>query len=147
MLSPSRSEPLDLVVVGGLTVDRFVDGSSAPGGSVLHATRAAAGRGLQIGVVTSAGPELDAQTGLAELRRIAAGLEVAAHAATSTFRHRDSPAGRRLWLERRGGPIGLAADAADRMPTRAILFAPVADEVDVAALNVWNEQEVRGAIL
>jgi len=25
----------DLLVIGGLTVDRFADGSSAPGGSVL----------------------------------------------------------------------------------------------------------------
>ena len=33
--------PLDLLVVGSLTIDRFADGSLAPGGSVLHATRSA----------------------------------------------------------------------------------------------------------
>ncbi len=147
MLIQSRSGPLDLLVVGGLTVDRFADGSSAPGGSVLHAIRAAAERRLRIGVVTAAGPEPEAQAGLAELHRLAAGLEVATHMATWTFRHRDSIDGRRLWLEQRGGPVAWAGGAPDGRRTRAILYAPVADEVDVAALNSWEEVRARSAIL
>ena len=35
----------DLVVVGGLTVDHFTDGSVAPGGAVLHIARALVGAG------------------------------------------------------------------------------------------------------
>jgi sugar/nucleoside kinase (ribokinase family) len=147
MLNESRPGTLDLLVVGGLTVDRFADGSSAPGGSVLHATRAAAQRGLHIGVATAAGPEPEAQAGLAELRDLAQLLEVASHGTTSTFRHRDSAAGRRLWLEQAGGPIALDADAYGRIRTHAILYAPVADEIDHTALRIWDDIWVRGAIL
>ena len=58
---------LSLVVVGGLTVDRFPDGSSQAGGAVLHIARALAAGGLRVGIVTTAGPEAEAQAGLAEL--------------------------------------------------------------------------------
>ena len=71
MTSVSPSGALDLVVVGGLTVDRFSDGSAAPGGAVLHIARALAARGVRVGIVTTAGPEPEALAGLAELRDLA----------------------------------------------------------------------------
>jgi len=139
--------PLDLLVVGGLTIDRFPDGTSVPGGSVLHIARAAASRGLRTGIVTAAGPEPEAQAGLAELRQLTALVEAAPGTATATFRHREAPEGRRLWLETSGGTVALAADAVDRIRTNAILFAPVADEVAADALTVWGEPWTRAAIL
>ena len=147
MLTDSRSGPLDLVVIGGLTVDRFADGSAAPGGSVLHIARAAAHRDLRVGVITSAGPEPEAQQGLDELRRLSALMESTPGGVTTTYRHRESAEGRRLWLERRGAAVLLPADAYGRIRTSAILYAPVAGEVGPEALTVWDDSWMRGAIL
>jgi sugar/nucleoside kinase (ribokinase family) len=141
------SPPLDLLVVGGLTVDRFPDGSSAPGGSALHIARAAAPRGMRVGVVTDAGPEPEARAGLAELHHLAAFVESSTQPATTSFRHRETAEGRRLWLGQRAGAEGPGADTRDRIETRAVLFAPVAGEVPAEALTAWDATWVRGAIL
>ena len=147
MLTESRPGPLDLLVVGGLTVDRFDDGSSVPGGSVIHVARAAAPRGVRLGIATAAGPEAVAALGVAELDRVAARLEVASRPATATFRHREGDDRRRLWLERAGGDVALGPEARDRFATRAVLFAPVATEIGANALRAWDEALPRGAIL
>ena len=142
MNSASPPGGLDLLVVGGLTVDRFTDGSSAPGGAVLHITRALAARGVRVGIVTTAGPEPEAQAGLAELRALTVVLEAATSPASITFGHAETPAGRELVLARRGGEVALAVSE----PAPAVLFAPVADEIPVSALAVAGGP-VRGAIL
>jgi sugar/nucleoside kinase (ribokinase family) len=147
MLTEPPPHALDLVVLGGLTIDRFPDGSSAPGGSVIHIARAAAAGGLQLGVATAAGPEPVALAGLAELRRLSQAMEVASYPVTTTFRHREAQDGRRLWLERLGGAVRLSPDAYDRITTHAVLYAPVANEIEADALAVWNDPWVRGAIL
>lgn len=147
MLTDPPSGALDLLVVGGLTIDRFADGSSVPGGSVIHIARAAGSRDVRVGVATAAGSESEAALGLAEIRRLAAQVEVTPQAATTTFRHRESSEGRRLWLEQRGAAIALGSDARDRFSTRAILYAPVAGEFDPDALVVWDDIWTRCAIL
>jgi len=134
----------DLLVIGALTIDRFADGSSGPGGSVVHIARAAAG-GMRVAVITVAGPEPAAQAGLDELRGLAAGVELTTADATATFIHRDSPGGRRLWLERRGGSIRLP-DLGRHAP-RSILLAPIADEVAHVDLAGLGPGPTRGAIL
>jgi sugar/nucleoside kinase (ribokinase family) len=135
--------PPDLLVIGGLTIDRFADGSSAPGGSVLHIARAAVPRGIRVSIVTAAGPEPEARAGIAELGQVAAW--VAWGDATATFVHADSPEGRLLRRERAGGPISLARVAA-RNP-RAILAAPIADEMTADDLQRLDAASTRGAIL
>src|SRR6266540_2372002 len=99
--------PLDLLVVGGLTIDRLPDGNSVPGGPVMHIARAAASRGMRVGVVTAAGRGPTARAGVEELRRLAVTVECIEAEATATFVHRDAPGGRRLWLERAGGQVRL----------------------------------------
>jgi len=141
------SRPLDLLVVGGLTIDRFPDGSSAPGGSVLHIARAGAGRGVRVGVVTAAGPEPEARAGLDELDRAATLVESSAEPATTAFRHGETAEGRRLWLGQLGGAVGPGPELRERIDVRAVLFAPVAGEVPVDALGVWDDGWVRAAIL
>jgi sugar/nucleoside kinase (ribokinase family) len=136
---------LDLIVVGGLTIDRF-DDRLVPGGSVLHATRSAAHAGLRTAVVTVAGPEPTARTGLDELARLASHLTVLPASETIRFRHRETAAGRRLWLEARGGTMG-PAQAAGRERGAAILFAPVASELEADALSDRDGARRRGAIL
>ena len=139
--------PLDLVVIGGLTVDRFADGSSSPGGTVMHAARATAARGLGIGIVTAAGGEPEAQAGLAELRQIARFVECRPRDRSITFRHFVAADGRTLWLERAGGSAEVGPELRRRLDTRAVLCAPVLDEVPTAALEAWGDAVVRGATL
>jgi sugar/nucleoside kinase (ribokinase family) len=147
MLTDSRPDALDLLVVGGLTVDRFADGSSAPGGSVLHIARAAAHRHLRIGVITAAGPEAEAAAGLDEVARLTVQHEVASQSGTATFVHREQEGGRRLRLERDGGSVVLSASDRERFHTAAVLYAPVAGEIEADALRIWDESVPRGAIL
>jgi sugar/nucleoside kinase (ribokinase family) len=141
------SQPLDLLVVGALTVDRFTDGSSAPGGSVLHIARVSDARGLRLGVITTAGREPDARAGLAELRRLAAVVEVAEHPTSWTFRHAEAESGRRLWIERAGGNVSPASVAAAATRAEALLFAPVAGEIDPAVMPAGAHRGSFGAIL
>lgn len=142
MTSASPSGRLDLAVVGGLTVDRFTDGSSAPGGAVLHIARALAPRGLELGIVTTVGPEPEAAAGLAELRQLTATVEASASTSSITFGHAETAAGRELLLERCGGQV----PQLPAHPARAVLFAPVADEIPGAALAA-GRGAARGAVL
>lgn len=137
--------PPDLLVIGGLTIDRFADGSSAPGGSVLHVARAAAAQGVRLGIVTAAGPEPAARQALAELRGVDPDLASTVGPATTHFRHAETEAGRTLWLERRG-PMVAVADALARLPAMSVLVAPIAGEIDESTLAALPDVP-RGAIL
>jgi sugar/nucleoside kinase (ribokinase family) len=137
--------PPDLLVIGGLTIDRFADGSSAPGGSVLHIARAAAQRGIRAAVITVAGHEHEARAGMEELRGLAASVEARLAETTATFIHRQSAGGRRLWLERGGGHIRLPKATLEATP--AILVAAVADEVATEEIAQLPAAPTRGAIL
>jgi sugar/nucleoside kinase (ribokinase family) len=143
----SESPLLDLLVIGGMTIDQFADGSAAAGGTVMHAARAAASRGLRIGIVTATGTEPEALAGLSELRGLAPLVESRRHAWTTTFRHREGPTGRRLWLDHLGGSVELDATARDRVVARAVLCAPVAGEVTIDALAAWPDISTRAATL
>jgi len=140
------SPPVDLLVVGGLTVDRFADGSSAPGGSVLHIARATASRGLRLGVITVAGPEPEARAGLEELRGLAASVDWTDAGATLTFIHREDAGGRWLTLERTGGRVRLD-DLEVVARARTALVAPLAGEVGTSEIARLAADGPRGAIL
>lgn len=142
---------LDLLVVGGLTIDRFADDRLVPGGSVLHATRAAADAGLVTAAITVAGDEPTAREGIEELRRRTAEVELRPAAETIRFRHREAATGRRLWLECSGGSIQPGSDAGGPPRARAVLYAPVAAEIGVtvlgSVLGAGRRRPVLGAIL
>jgi sugar/nucleoside kinase (ribokinase family) len=135
--SPS-THLVDLLIVGGLTIDRFADGSAAPGGSVLHSARAAAGAGLMVAVVASAGTEPEARHGLDEIARVAR-LEHVQVPQTITFRHDESGPMRELYLEVAGTQFDAPAIAV--RPT-AVLYAPVANEIGIGL----GGQEFRGSL-
>jgi hypothetical protein len=134
---------LDLLVVGSLTIDRFADGRLAPGGSVLHASLAAADAGYRVGVVTVAGPEVEARSGIERLTELPL-LDASLSTATLTFRHEETPDGRRLWLE--APATHLARVEAIGHPA-AVLFAPVADELAPTSLGRHAGVAATGAIL
>jgi len=122
---PRTADAVDLLLVGGLTVDHFADGSKAPGGSVLHGSRAAGAAGFSLGILTRAGHEREARAGLRELRGLAE-TRVQPAPRSITFRHEERDGARTLTLLEPGTPL--------RSPARAfralgILYAPVAAEV------------------
>lgn len=126
MTHARRPPQVDLLVVGALTIDRFTDGRTAAGGSVLHSARGASGAGLRLGVVAAAGGEPEARDGLAEIERLAAlHHEPVEH--TVTFRHDESGPMRRLFLDVPASQ--LVAPPVATSP-RAVLYAPVAGELD-----------------
>jgi hypothetical protein len=147
MTSRSPLPEVDLLVVGGITIDRFADGSSAAGGTAVHVARSALPRGMRLGVLTSAGPEPEAARGLQQLSDQAAFVKSTPHRASPTFRHHETVDGRVLWLERMGGPVALGAADAERIATRAVLYAPIAGEIETAALDVWDGEMPRAGIL
>lgn len=144
--SPDAIEPVDLVLVGALTIDRFTDGAVAPGGAVLHGARAAGSSGASVAAVTVAGGEPAAQLGLTDLRSLSRVVRSTSSHETTVFRHREGPDGRRLWLERASQGIETEDDIQFELLTHAVLFAPVLDEVAEGMLDLWS-WTVRGASL
>ena len=118
----------DLLVIGGVSVDRFADGSRRPGGAVYHGIRAAVGWGASVASIVLAGPEPEARTALAELH--AAGPCRLHDARRSTgFAIEEQGAHRRIVLERRGGSLAPGLPEIASFAARAVLFAPIAAEI------------------
>jgi len=123
----------DLLIVGGLTIDRFTDGTSAPGGTVIHAGLAVAPDGIRQATLTAAGDEPEAAVGLARLESF--GPVVRQHATTTTtFRHGERDGRRVLVFECGTAPIG--PDSLARAPRpRVALLAPIGDELPAATVD------------
>ncbi|MGH2357881.1 MAG: PfkB family carbohydrate kinase [Candidatus Limnocylindria bacterium] len=124
---------VDLLVVGGLTIDRFADGRLASGGSVTHAGLAAAGLGARIATLTVCGDEPEAAAGIARLRRQGPVIRQPSPT-TVTFAHSERDGRRVLVFERGCHPL---ADPAIRQAPRArvALLAPIADELPPGAIE------------
>jgi sugar/nucleoside kinase (ribokinase family) len=135
--------PLDLLLVGGLTVDRFPDGSTAPGGSVLHAARAARRTAARVGRVVSAGPEPEVAAALRELEDLAF-LRVERVPRSIVFEHSVAGESRQL---RFVGSAGAAPVTPAPVAPRAVLWAPVADELGQRLDRASYSGAVHGAIL
>jgi sugar/nucleoside kinase (ribokinase family) len=136
----------DLLVVGGLSIDRFPDGTTAPGGSVLHAARAVAATGGRVATIAAAGSELEAQAALAELADLGPCL-VHRMPATIRFAIDERGSRRRLVLEVAGAQLRVAADEIGRSGASAVLLAPIARELDAASLRAARGVPVRVAAL
>jgi sugar/nucleoside kinase (ribokinase family) len=134
---------VDLLVVGGLTVDYFADGSSAAGGSVVHASRAARAAGLRVGVVTLSGDEAEARDGLRELGELATVHAVRVPASIG-FRHHEQGGHRVLVLTQRGSPLTCPTRA---LQPRAVLYAPVAAEIGAGVGGQVYPRAATAAIL
>jgi sugar/nucleoside kinase (ribokinase family) len=123
----------ELLIVGGLTVDRFADGRRAAGGSVLHAAVAASGEGVRPTMATVAGEEPEARAGLDRLRAMGQ-VVVQASPRTTTYAHSEVDGRRVLVLEASSDPIQPAA--LPNLPVVEVaLFAPIADELPAAAIH------------
>lgn len=116
-----------VLIVGGLTVDRFADGSVAPGGSVLHSGLAVLAEGGSLTTLTVAGDEQPARDGLARLAEMGE-LYRQPSANTTTYRHDERDGVRVLVLEARSDALRPEELAGLSAPDVA-LVAPIADEV------------------
>ena len=106
------------LIVGGLTVDRFSDGTVAPGGSVLHSGLATVAQGASLTSLTVAGDEPAARLGLDRLRSLGA-LVCQPAAATTTYRHEERNGVRVLVFEARAAPnVSPAPTAGTPVTTR-----------------------------
>ena len=121
-----------LLIVGGLTIDRFADGSRAPGGSVLHAGLAAVAEGARITTLTVAGDEPEAVAGLERLAGMG-DLHRQHSPRTTTYGHAEVDGTRVLTLESASGPIDPAI-IDGLTPYDVALFAPIADELPAHAV-------------
>jgi len=130
------------LIVGGLTIDRFPDGTVAPGGSVLHSGLAAASEDATLTTLTVAGDEPAARLGL---ERLAALGDVACQptATTTGYRHEERDGIRVLVLEARTEPIGVERLRNIRRPEVA-LVAPIADEVPASLVARLRAEVVPG---
>jgi sugar/nucleoside kinase (ribokinase family) len=126
-------ETPSLLIVGGLTVDAFADGTRAPGGSVLHSGLAASAAGVRPRILTIAGDEPEATVGLDRLRSIAADVACQTAGATTTFRHTEHEGRRVLVLDALAGPMTTDAPAVDGQTVA--LVAPIADELSAGGLT------------
>jgi hypothetical protein len=131
-LSDHRRE-VELLVVGGLTVDRFADGTSAAGGSVIHAGAAVHADQIQQATLTVAGPEPEAAAGLSRLASFGAVIAEPANE-TTTYRHGERDGRRVLVFEGGSAPISPAAVARAPRP-RVALIAPIGAEVPVPTVD------------
>jgi sugar/nucleoside kinase (ribokinase family) len=144
MLTAPPRRRLELLLVGGLTVDRLADGSSVPGGSVLHAARGLWLDGRRIGVFTIAGDEPTTAAALVSLERLAHLLKVQEAPRTISFGHDERDGRRQLTFLASAGPMHPGSPSE---PPTAVLFAPVADELDVDLGGVDVPDAITGAVL
>lgn len=121
----------ELLIVGALTIDRFADGTMAPGGSVLHAGIAAVSEGVRPGFLTVAGDEPEARDGLALLSELGK-LHRQAAATTTRFAHGEADGRRVLVYEAAGGAIAIPTSGLPAFDL--VLAAPIADELPPAAV-------------
>lgn len=117
----------ELLIVGGLTIDHFVDGTVAPGGSVLHSGLSAAADGATLTMLTVAGDEPAARDGLGWLASLGELVHQPA-GSTTAYRHEERDGARILVLEARTEPM--TGHGVDRLTRPDVtLVAPIADEV------------------
>jgi sugar/nucleoside kinase (ribokinase family) len=133
MIAPMPS----LLIVGGLTIDRFADGSSAAGGSVLHAGLAAAAEGADLTILTVAGDETEATAGLARLETFGS-VRRQPSPATTTYRHEEVDGHRVLVYEAASDPIE-AGRIGDLAAADVVLVAPIADELPGGSIGRIRE--------
>jgi sugar/nucleoside kinase (ribokinase family) len=125
--------PVDLLIIGGVTVDDLVGWGEAAGGAARYATEAALAAGLRVALHTVAGEEPVVRQAL---DRLSARAHVIRHPAPTSirFEHHGTDDARRLRL--RGVTDPIRVPHLDRLPVAAaVLFAPVAGEVAADAVQ------------
>jgi sugar/nucleoside kinase (ribokinase family) len=136
----------DLLIVGGLAVDRLADGSTVAGGSVLHGARAVVASGRRVATITAAGDEPEAVAAIAELAGLGRCLATPAPTSIHYAIHEEGGR-RRLVLEAASGDLPVSAVDVAEIAARAVLLAPIAGEISPKAIRACAPAPVRVAAL
>lgn len=110
----------------------------------MHAVRALRATPARVGVVTLAGDEPPIREALRDMAEATAFLHVERAEHSIGFGHAETAAGRRLVFERSAGPLACPPLA---VRASAVLYAPVADELDASLGGRLYRGARRGAIL
>jgi sugar/nucleoside kinase (ribokinase family) len=138
MLTDPPAAP-GLLLVGGLTIDEFADGRTAPGGSVLHAASVAP----TAGVVTVSGEEPEARAGLERLGALLLARQPAE--ATIRYGHSETDGHRVLTLLQAGTP--LRPETLPPAPAPVVVLAPVAGELPADTMAAAIDLATTGVAL
>ncbi len=119
-----RTEPVDYLLIGHMCLDETPTGPCL-GGTVAYAAVLARRLVLRVGVVTSAGADLDVAAALPELS-----VHVVPAPATTRFRNEYRAGQRCQTLCARAAPLGLVDVPDAWLQARLAHLAPVAREID-----------------
>ncbi len=136
----------DLLIIGGLAVDRLADGSIVGGGSVLHGARAVVASGRRIATITAAGTEPEAAAAVIELASLGRCL-ASPMAASIRYAIHNGGARRRLVLESGAGPLAIEPADVTAINPAAVLLAPIAAELTPQAVRACATVPIRVAAL
>lgn len=109
----------------------LVDGAYSVGGTVSYAARTARAWGCSVGVVTSAGPNLDWRRGLGDVKVVCSPTPN-----TTTFENNYTAEGRRQVLQSVAEPL---ASAPANWKASLVHIGPVAQECDPALVNAFGD--------
>jgi ribokinase len=123
---------VDLLIVGGLTIDDLDRHMQAAGGAARYATEGAVAAGLEVALLTVSGDEPIARAAI-ETLAVNAGVVREPAPTSIRFEHHGSGEPRRLRLLARGGGVQIR-DRGHVPDAGAVLFAPVAEEVPATIL-------------
>ena len=127
-MTDPTTNPIDYLVIGHVAKDLTPEGPVL-GGTVAYAGRTAHALGLRVGIVTSAGTDID----LSPLDDLEVTCLPAEH--TTTFENRNTPEGREQTLHARASNIG-PEDIPPQWHTADIVhLGPIAAEVDPGLID------------
>ena len=136
----------DLLIIGGLAVDRLANGSLAAGGSVMHGARAVVASGRRIATITAAGQEPEAAAAVLELAALGP-CRATPKPASIRYAIQEGGLRRRLVLESGGAPLTVVPADVTAMNAAAVLLAPIAGELTSQAVQACATVPIRTAAL
>lgn len=131
----TRAEIPDFVVVGHVCQDLLPDGGLGLGGSVSYAATTAHRLGYRVGVVTSAGPDLD-------LAQALPGVEIVCYpsAVTTLFENIYLDGVRRQVLHRRADPITCALIPRAWRRAPMVYLGSIDQEIDLGVFHCFAKE-------
>jgi len=136
----------DLLIIGGLAIDRLADGSSVAGGTVVHGARAIAWSGRSVATITSAGSEPAAALAVAELAALGP-CRASPVEASIQYGFSDHGGRRRLTYEGGGSELTVTRSEVSEIGPLAVLVAPIAAELQAEAIRACAGVPVRVAAM
>jgi 1D-myo-inositol 3-kinase len=137
----NENQPPDFVVVGHVCQDILPGGALGLGGSVSYAATTAHRLGYRVGVVTSAGPDLDVAQALP-------GIEVVCHrsAATTLFENIYLNGSRKQILHQRANPITCEQIPSHWRSAPLVYLGSIDREIDPSVFHCFPDQALIGVM-